>query len=328
VVNAEYKHKLGNIPYETGGYKLEIKKVGIIGMGAIGGMIAAQIHDWNPNSVYIIGDKERITRYKEQGWIQVNGQDYEFNSLTPENAQPLDLIILSVKYHQLDDAILLMKNFVGESTIIISLMNGINTEQKVGAVYGMEKLLYSFIVEISAVKNDTEIFANKGKIVFNSLREKNEKTRCLGIFFDQANIVYEIAPNIIKEIWWKFMINVGINQTSAVLDANYGHCQTVKEIRELIDAAMKEVILISTLEGVNLEEEDLQRWYPVLDALNPSGMTSMLQDMRAKRKTEVEMFSGVICQLGNKYGVQTPINNMLFQLIKAKEKMNKNLLKA
>lgn len=294
-------------------------------MGAIGGMIAAQIHDWNPDSVYILGDPERITRYKEHGWIHVNGKDYEFHGLTPQNAEPLDLIILSVKYHQLDDAIQLMKNFVGKNTIIISLMNGINTECKVSAVYGTDKLLYSFIVEISAVKKGREIVANKGKIVFNSLDNQDEKTTSLGKFFDQTSIVYEIAPNIIKEIWWKFMLNVGINQTSAVLDANYSDCQKIKEIRTLIDVAMKEVILISKLEGVNLGEEDLQRWYPVLDALNPSGMTSMLQDMRGKRKTEVEMFSGVICELGKKHGVQTPVNDLLFQLIKAKEKMNESL---
>jgi len=284
-------------------------------------MIAAQIHDWNPDSVYILGDQERITRYKEQGWISVNGKDYNFNGLTPEKSQPLDLIILSVKYHQLEDAIQLMENFVGKNTIIISLMNGINTEDKISNVYGMDKLLYSFIVEISAVKNGREIIANKGKLVFNSLIDEDEKTTFLGNFFDRANIIDETPPNIIKEIWWKFMINVGINQTSAILDANYGGCQRVKEIRGLIDSAMKEVILISTFEGVNLGEEDLERWYPVLDALNPSGMTSMLQDMRAKRKTEVEMFSGVVCQLGKKHKVATPVNEMLFQLIRAKEEL-------
>lgn len=301
---------------------MEISKVGIIGMGAIGGFIAAQINNYSPNSIYILGEEERITRYKEQGWICVNGKDYDFQSLTPDNPQPLDLIILSVKYHHLKSAIQLMKNFVGENTVIISLMNGINTEKEVGAIYGMDKVLYSFIVEISAVKTGRNIIANKGKIVFNSLQKDDEKISVLASYFDKVNIVFEIAPNIIKEIWWKFMINVGINQTSAVLNATYGDCQSIEEIKSIIDAAMKEVISISKLEGVNLDEkEDLKRWHIVLDALNPQGMTSMLQDMRAKRKTEVEMFSGVICELGKKHNTITPVNEMLFKLIKAKEKL-------
>lgn len=59
-----------------------------------------------------------------------------------------------------------------------------------------------------------------------------------------------------------------------------------------------------------------------LDALNPEGMTSMLQDMRAKRKTEVEMFAGVVSKLGKKHEIPTPVNDMLYELIKAKEKIN------
>ncbi len=301
---------------------MKINKVGVLGMGAIGGLVAAQIYDYDPQNVYILGDKERIKRYEEQGWIQVNGKDYQFNGLSPENPQTLDLIILSVKYHHLKDVISLMKNFVGEKTIIISLMNGIDTENVVGEVYGMEKLLHSFIVEISAVKKGREITANKGKIVFNSLNKDNEKAVALSKFFDDAQIIYEVADDILKEIWWKFMINVGVNQVSAVLDAPYGMCQKSDEIRSLMDKAMKEVIELSKYEGANLTEEDLTRWYPVLEALNPEGMTSMLQDMKAKRKTEVEMFAGVVSGLGKKQKVLTPVNDMLFELIKAKEKMN------
>jgi len=302
---------------------MEIKKVGVLGMGAIGGLLAAQISEYNPQSLYILGEQERIKRYEEQGWIKVNGKDYEFTGLSPENPQTMDFIILSVKYHHLEKAIPLMKNFIGEQTIIISLMNGINTENLIGEAYGTEKLLHSFIVEISAVKKGREITANKGKIVFNSLNGDKEKVKTLSEFFDVAQIVYEVADDILKEIWWKFMINVGVNQVSAILDAPYGKCQKIEGIRNLMDGAMNEVIALSKYEGGNLTEEDLLRWYPILDALNPEGMTSMLQDMRAKRKTEAEMFAGVVSRLGKKHRVGTPVNDMLYQLIRAKEEMNK-----
>ena len=303
---------------------MKINKVGILGMGAIGGLLAAQIYDYNPQSVYILGEQKRIKRYQDEGWITVNGKDYDFTGLSPEASQTLDLIILSVKYHHLEKAIPLMKPFMNENTIIISLMNGIDTENEIGAVYGMEKLLYSFIVEISAVKKGKKITANKGKIVFNSLIPNDKKVMALSEFFNRTQIVYEIADDIMKEIWWKFMINVGVNQVSAVLDAPYGKCQKIDEIRELMDGAMKEVIALSKLEGANLTREDLMRWYPILDALNPDGMTSMLQDMRGKRKTEVEMFAGVVSRLGKKHKLPTPVNDILYQLIKAKEEIIAN----
>lgn len=298
----------------------EIKRVGILGLGAIGGLIASQIYDYDKGCVYVLAKEERINRYRNQP-LQVNGKEYEFQYSSPDNTEKMDLIIVSVKYHNLTDAIELIKNYIHEDTIIISLMNGINTENEIGKIYGMERMLYSFIVEVSAVKEGGIINANKGKIVFNSNPSGNKNSILVQEFFEKAGIVYEINNDIMKEVWWKFMINVGINQTSAILDSTYGICQKNKHIKNIMDAAMNEVILISQYENVNLSETHLKRWYKVLEDLNPDGMTSMLQDMRTKRKTEVDMFAGVICSLGNKHNIPTPVNEMLYEMIKAKEEM-------
>jgi len=117
-------------------------------------------------------------------------------------------------------------------------------------------------------------------------------------------------------MWWKFMINVGINQTSAVLRQPFLAFQTSDEARNLMESSMREVISLSEKVKVNLTEEDINRFNEILMGMNPEGKTSMLQDVEAGRKTEVEMFAGKVISLGKQYNVPTPVNQRLFDLIR------------
>ncbi|HJX36093.1 MAG TPA: ketopantoate reductase C-terminal domain-containing protein, partial [Dehalococcoidales bacterium] len=132
----------------------------------------------------------------------------------------------------------------------------------------------------------------------------------------KAGIVYETPPDMMHFLWWKFMINVGINQASAVLRAPYALFQTSEEARGLMESAMREVILLAQKAGVNLSEEDISGFDPYLARLNPRGKTSMLQDVEAGRKTEVEMFAGRVIELGRHYNIPVPVNQMLFDQIR------------
>jgi 2-dehydropantoate 2-reductase len=121
---------------------------------------------------------------------------------------------------------------------------------------------------------------------------------------------------MVRTLWWKFMINVGINQASAALRAPYSVFQNAQEARELMESAMREVMALANKASVHLSETDLATWYTILARLNPQGKTSMLQDVEAGRKTEVEMFAGKVIELGRHYHLPTPVNERLFDLIK------------
>lgn len=119
-----------------------------------------------------------------------------------------------------------------------------------------------------------------------------------------------------RALWYKFMVNVGINQTSAVLRATYGVFQTKNEAKELMESAMWEVVKLSQKVGVNLSKNDIEEWHKVLNTLGHDSRTSMCQDIVYGRKTEVDIFAGTVCKLGEKYGVDTPVNRTLLNIIK------------
>lgn len=295
-----------------------IEKIAIIGAGALGATYGSLLYGMEPESVCFIASGDRYERLRRDGVI-VNCKHYALTVVRPEEAVPVRLVIVAVKHYHLDQAISEMKGAVGPQTIIISVMNGIDSEGRIGVVYGRSKVIYGLTLGIDAVREGNSItFKNQGRILFGEEKntEISRRVRNISDLFTRAGIAHEIPPDMIRSLWFKFMINVGVNQVSAALNATYGVLQTSMEAHKLMDSAMLEVIAIAGKLHVNLSEEDIVEWYKVLGTLNPTGKTSMLQDVEARRPTEVEMLAGTVIKLGKHHGVPTPVNQKLYEELK------------
>lgn len=302
-----------------------MKNIGFVGFGAVGATYGAQMMEEGINP-YVIVDSSRKIRYINEGAF-VNEKHYSLKVVTgSEDEVKMDLIIVSVKYHHLQEAIKLIQPFVGEETIILSLMNGIDSENILAEVYGEDKVLHGFSVEIDALRIDNKVYyKNQGKVVFGDGFGKNpDGAAKVKELLERVKISNELSKEIIYKQWWKFLINVGINQVSAVLLGTYGLFQQNQEARSIMIDAMKEVIELSNAIGINLGNEAIDEFMKILYRLAPEMKTSMLQDVEAKRKTEVEMLAGKVIELGKKYKVPTPVNELLFKMIKAIEYKNEH----
>lgn len=302
---------------------MRIEKVSIIGLGALGVLYANHLSKrMKKENLRIIADHKRIEKYKTEG-IYCNGEYCDFNYLSfDEKCDPADLVIFSVKFGGLEDAIRMMENQIGKNSIIISLLNGITSEEIIGETYGHEKLVHCVAQGMDAAKVGNELtFKNKGILCFGELNadDSGENVKAVAEFFDKVEIPYEIDNNMLRRMWGKFMLNVGVNQTVAVYETNYEGIQKEGEARQTMIAAMKEVIELSKKIGINIEEKDIEYWLAILDTLNPVGTPSMRQDTVAKRYSEVDIFSGTVIEMGKKHHVKTPVNEMLYNKIKEME---------
>ena len=301
---------------------LPIARISIIGAGALGAVYASLLYDMDRDCVSFIATGDRRERLRGEG-VVVNGRHYRIPVIPPGDASPpADLMMVAVKHHHLDAAIGEMKSRIGPKTIILSVMNGIDSEERIGAACGMEKVLYALNMGIDALREGNRVtFTTLGKIFFGEAQNPviTKRVARVQALFDRAGIVSETPPDMIRTLWWKFLVNVGINQASAVLRAPYGVFQTSSEARNLMESAMREVIAIAGKAGVDLSERDITEFYKVLSTLGPKGKTSMLQDVEAGRKTEVDMLAGRILSLGKRYGVPTPVNQRLYDSIRAME---------
>ena len=303
----------------------KINRVYISGLGAVGCVYASMIYDAGSTALSVIADEERIRRYRREG-IVINGKAYDFRYVKPgDAAEPADLVLIAVKQNNLDESIMAIKSFVNDDTIILSLLNGISSEDIIGKVYGDDRILRAFVVATDSVREGTSvIFKSSGRIVFGADGGSagNEKVLSVKNFFDTNGIACTVPEDIVREQWWKFMMNVGINQVSAILRAPYGVFHNIKEAQELIRIASMEVISIAVKKGIKLTSGDIDEHLNIFKTLAPEGKTSMLQDVEAGRKTEVEIFSGAVMEMGRDLGIPTPVNDMLFRMIRSIEQMS------
>jgi len=297
-----------------------MKKVGFMGFGAIGATFGTQMIN-QKYPIKVLVDENRRERYQEKG-VTVNDVSYTFDVETPLTvSEKLDIIFVSVKYNQLAEAAQIMKAFVKEETVIVSLLNGIDSEDILSNYFGKDQLIHAYVVAIDALRIGHDIsYTNQGKIILGAgYKEASAKIRSITDVLTLGGIAYEVKEDILKALWWKYMVNVGINQVSAVLRAPYGLFQQNSYAQRLMVGSMKEVIAISDKVGIGLGLEAIDVFNEILATLGEEMKTSMLQDVEAKRKTEVDMLAGKMIELGRVYDVPVPINEMLYDMLKAIE---------
>ncbi|HNZ92598.1 MAG TPA: ketopantoate reductase family protein [Rectinema sp.] len=299
-----------------------IVSVVVVGAGAIGASIAVRLMEAG-KQVVISANGERKARYLKQGFV-VNGRQYFLPVKDKYEADPADLVIIAVKNYSLEEAIEEMRPYVSVNTIILSLLNGIDAVPRLRREFGEDSVPYAMILGIDALREGNRVqYLAKGRIFCGFEKEKVEKNAptlaVLEEFFGTSDIAFVVPEDIVKEIWFKFMINVGLNQWSALIRAPYRLFQDSPHGQELLSKTMIEVISLSKRYGGNLEETDIDRAIAVLKTLAPQGKTSMLQDVEARRQTEVDAFAGAMKRLAKAADLDVPINAILYDAIRAIE---------
>ncbi len=183
----------------------DIKKVSIIGMGALGLLYGGFISESGSGiEVTYVMDDDRYKKYSDSVIIN-NGIEKTYHMESASRATEADLVIVAVKYSGLMDALVLMEPCVGENTIILSVLNGISSEKIIAARYGMNKLIYTVAQGMDAMKfGNVFQYTQMGHLhigaVTDSQKENLERVKN---FFEQLEIPYVKEADIRYRMWSK-----------------------------------------------------------------------------------------------------------------------------
>jgi len=290
---------------------MKIENVDIVGLGALGTMYADFFTKKSGKGhVRILSDGKRTEKYIEKG-NYFNGKRCDFNYVNmSKEERPVELLIVAVKYGALQGAIREVKHLINDNSVIISVLNGIQSEDDLAAAFGKEKIVYCIAQKMDALKEGNKASCkNKGELALGIMNGgKEENLNRITAFFDEFQFPYVCPENIQKAMWSKLLCNVGVNQTVTLYEGTYATVQKKGEARDMMKAAMAEVVAVANAEGVKLTKKDIKDWVTVIDSLNPDGEPSMRQDSKAGRPTEVALFAGTICRLGKLHGIPVPVN--------------------
>jgi len=302
---------------ETG----EIQSVALIGLGGVGAFPAVRLRDILREKFTVVADGARQARLR-QG-VVINGIRERFSLCTPEEGVPADLVIFATKNMQLPQAMEDASAFVGEGTILLSLLNGIDSEEQLCKAFPRAHTLRAFIKVPATHQNGIiTLPLDHGKIFFGedvNLEPYSPETAAVARLFQRASIPFDVPRDMVREQWLKFIANVSENQVAAVMGLCYGDFQRSEHARVLCRLACAEVTAIGKAVGVDLREEDASARESYLMTLRPEGRPSTLQDLEAGRPTEVDSFSGKVIRLAAQHHIQVPVCTFLYHAIRALE---------
>ena len=166
----------------------EIKKVTIIGLGALGILVGHRFSKkMAKDDLRIVADEERVKRYREEG-VFCSGERCDFNYVLPgEKTGPSDLVIFAVKFGALEDAVKAVKNQVGPDTLLLSLLNGITSEEIIAKTYPAENVVHAVAQGMDAVKEGNRLtYMNAGFVFIGDKQpgEVSEKVKAVADFFE------------------------------------------------------------------------------------------------------------------------------------------------
>lgn len=303
-----------------------IRRVSIVGMGALGVLYGDFFANaLGKENVTFLADRARVERYGNTP-VFCNGREWSFcvrDGALPDPRGAAQLLIFAVKATALEAAIETVRNQVGEETIILSVLNGITSESVIGGALGKEHVLYCVGQGMDAVKLGNKLtYSHMGQICIGIPEDeayKEPMLKAVTDLFDETGLPYTREPDILRRLWCKWMLNVGVNQVVMVTEGTYGTVQKPGKERQMMMEAMTEVVALAKRYQIQVTDEDLQSYVELIDTLSPDGMPSMRQDGLAGRQTEVELFAGAVIRKAEACGLDVPVNRELYRRVKEME---------
>jgi len=304
-------------------------KIAIIGAGALGGTFGALLADAGLDVTLIEIDKRRVDAIKKDGII-LHMPDGSVKKVkvkitdNPKEVGIVDIVQICVKGYHTRSAAQMAIPMIGKDTYVLSVQNGIGNLEVIAEVVGKEKVVGG-VTAHSAMPisfNEIRYAGGMGGVWIGRYDgTKDERLKEIAEALTKAGFQVDIIEgNVEVPIWRKLLANVSCNAVAALTGFTGNQLLGCEHTRELIIKLAEETAEVAKAKG--LEFDELK--YPgafVLKALSgvKDNKISMLQDVEAKRRTEIDTLNGAVVREGKKYGVATPYNEEITYLIKALE---------
>lgn len=239
----------------------------------------------------------------------------------PETVGKVDLMLLFVKSYDTAQAMCDSGSLIGGDTYVLTLQNGLGNLEAITEAVGAGRVLGGTTSHGSTLVGPGEIrHAGVGPTVIGTLDGGSRSmAETAADMFNGAGLQTRVSGDVRGDIWGKVLVNLGINALTALTGLRNGQLLEIPELRLLMRLAVEEGMMVAEADGVDIGSLDhLAHVYEVAEATG-ANRSSMLQDVDRGRRTEIDALNGAVVGLGEKLGVETPVNRALTALVKGLE---------
>lgn len=303
---------------------MEIRKVALIGAGAIGAYLIWSFDGVAGITFTVAAEGARRERLKHNG-IVINGKRHSLQVQEAAQAGPQDLVFIATKYGALDEAIAMLPPLMGPDTLVLSLLNGVDSEDRVAQAVGPEHIVHS-VIRIASRRTQAEVHFEPDRVIglsfglLNACPDEQWKLEALSALFANTRLRWHCSDDILTDIWVKFASNIANNLPQAVIGAPANLYLKSEHGLFLAQKLWSEVAAVAAAKGVHLSEDVL-----IFPGQSSSAKYSTLQDLEAGRHTEIDMFAGHMIHMAEEMGISVPYCEYTFHAIKALEEKNDGL---
>jgi 2-dehydropantoate 2-reductase len=236
----------------------------------------------------------------------------------PAEAGPVDFILFSTKSYDTEQAAKAILPAVGPETVVLSLQNGVDSAERIGAVIGMEHMLAG-VSWISSAIEAPGVIKQVSQFRRIALGEpdgsKSERVQKVYEALKSTGATVELHDDMRKILWTKFVFIAASSSLGCLTRLPMGEYRAVPETRALLSGVMKEVEAVARAQDIALDPDVVQKSLDFVDSTAPHIKPSMQLDVESGRKTELESMIGVIGRKGREYGVPTPIADFAYAIL-------------
>ena len=258
----------------------------------------------------------------------INNKNHKLNVKTPDEAKGVDLLLVATKYGALRSILDDVAKIVDDHTIVMSLLNGVDSEEILSERIDKKQIVYS-LMKIASQRVGNEIRFDGPSTLGVYFGEENNGTldnnntdriKALVDLFSETELHYKLCDDIKREMWFKYALNVSRNQPQAIINCGVGAYDDSEYVAFIAKKLRDEVVAVAKAKGVDISESESASAKG--SKSSKSARYSTLQDIDAKRHTEVDMFAGAMVRMGKELGIATPYNEYTYNVIKAIEERN------
>lgn len=234
---------------------------------------------------------------------------------SPAEAGPVDVVLFGVKTWQVAEAAEAIAPLLGPDTCVVPLQNGLDTPELLVRAIGAKHVAggtcsgFCFIDGPGRIKH----IGGATFIKFGELDgRRSARIEALHAAFARAGVDVEVPDDINVTLWQKLMLVVPFGGVGAVARAPIGVLRSVPQTRALLERGIREVFDVAAARGIALAPDSVGRTLATLDAVTPSGTSSLQRDIGSGKRSELDAWTGAVVRFGAAAGVAVPVHDFLY----------------
>jgi len=301
-------------------------KIAVMGTGGQGGLFGTLLKKAG-HDVTLIARGRNLEAIQKNG-LTLKSKTFGNHTVTtkatnkPEEAGIVELVLFCVKTYDLEEAAKQIRPIIGPDTMVLTVQNGVEAPSKVGEILGSEHVVAGVSIINSHLTSPGVVHHVGGKSLSFGETSGVQSPRVMNLekVFKDIGFDAVASDNIKFNLWRKLTTLSGLHGIVCLTRSSIGTVHDYEETWDLMRRVMLETASVANAEGIVITEEMIDATLEGISRMPPGVKPSMMVDLEAERRIELETFNGAVIRFGKKHGVDTPYNYAVYAALKPYEK--------